>query len=130
MFSMSLSRWSIILWWYLPSINFTKYWFIGFIIQHKITTKYWLLLVVFDLLTECLFKKIECLSYEKCIICISLDKCSFHNELYDVNSIWSPLPCVICQCREILENQTVSSVCYIKQCPTLRNCLGVWINKF
>ncbi len=60
---------------------------------------------------------------------ISLDKCTFHNELYDVNAVWSPLACVICQCREILENQTVTSVCYIKQCPILKNCRGVWIIK-
>ncbi|CAF1070381.1 unnamed protein product [Rotaria magnacalcarata] len=52
------------------------------------------------------------------------NKCSFDNELYEINKIWSPLPCVICQCREISTNQNLSSVCYIKQCPTINNCLG------
>ena len=56
---------------------------------------------------------------------ISIDKCSFHNELYEQNSIWSPLSCVICQCTELSKNQNLSSICYIKQCPKITNCLEV-----
>jgi len=55
----------------------------------------------------------------------SIDKCSFHNELHDINAVWSPLTCIICQCTQVVENQNASSTCYIKQCPKLANCLGV-----
>ncbi|CAF0907829.1 unnamed protein product [Adineta steineri] len=50
------------------------------------------------------------------------NRCSFQNELYEINSMWSPLPCIICQCTQTLQNQNVSSVCYIKQCPKIKNC--------
>ncbi|CAF4242571.1 unnamed protein product, partial [Rotaria sordida] len=63
-----------------------------------------------------------------CVLCAfnmaSCYKCSFDNELYQINTIWSPLPCTICQCMAIPLNQNVSSVCYIKQCPPITSCLG------
>ena len=51
-----------------------------------------------------------------------LDKCSFHDQLYEINSIWSPISCVLCQCLENATNQSVTSVCYIKQCPPIEHC--------